>query len=255
MRNFLISVFTLFVSQLAFAQIQPKQRPVDRPERNKGNGILTHLGTGFGIPSGDLSKRFGSHQTAGLGVDYITKRNLVLGIEANIIFGSKVKENPLTNLLTPEGDIIGNDQALVDYALRERGTTINLRVGYLFGIMHSRSGIIATFGVGGMQHKIRINDNTNNLNQLDGAYRQGYDRLAGGLTLTQFIGYQHLVRYSGLNWFAGVEATEGFTKPLRDYDFSTMTRPTGKRTDLLFGLKVGMTLPFIGDDVPEEIYY
>jgi hypothetical protein len=255
MRIFLISLFVICLAPFASAQIQPKQRPVERPERNKGNGILTNLSLSFGIPAADLKKRFGAHQTVALCVDYITQKNLIVGLEGQILFGNSVKENPLTILLTPEGDIIGNDQTLVDFGLRERGGNVQLRLGYLFGIAHQRSGLLTTIGVGGMWHKIRITDNTKNMVQLDGDYIKGYDRLTGGLSLTQFVGYQHLVRYSGLNWFAGFESTQGFTKPQRDYDFSTMSRPQGNRTDVTLGFKIGMTLPFIGEDAPEEIYY
>ena len=237
------------------AQITSKSRPVERPERNKGNGFLTHFSYGAAVPAADLAKRFGNHQTVGLGLDYIANSNLVLGAEGTLLFGNKTKEDPLSILRTPDGDIIGNDQTLVDASLRERGLYVGGRIGYLFGLSQKRSGILLTVGAGGFRHRIRIQDNGQNFTQINGDYKKGYDRLVGGLALSQFVGYQHLVRYSGLNWFAGFEAIEGFTKPLRSYDFSTMSVPTGNRKDITFGAKIGMTLPFIFEDKPDEIYY
>jgi hypothetical protein len=253
--SFLLFLAVFLAAKSASTQTLPKLRPVDRPERNKGNGLLVHFGYGAAKPSADLAKRFGPHQNIGLGMDYITEKNLILGLDANFMFGTEVKEDPLGILRTPEGDIIGSDQTLADVVLRERGIYIGGRVGYLFGLMHPRSGILVTIGAGNLRHRIRIQDNNNSMTQINGDYKKGYDRLSGGLALTQFVGYQRIVRYSGLNWFAGVEAMQGFTKPLRSYDFSTMSVPKGNRKDMSFGFKIGLTLPFIGEETPEEIYY
>jgi hypothetical protein len=228
---------------------------VARPERNKGSGFLVHLTAGVGNPSGDLAKRFGIHQCLGLGVDYILKNNFSFGVQSNLLFGTKVKEDPLAILRTPDGDIVGSDQTLVNVGLRERGFYIGGHIAYLLSIKHKRSGILVQVGAGQFTHRIRLQDNSQNFAQLDGAYYKGYDRLAGGLAFSQFIGYQHLARFRGLNWFAGIEAIESNAKPLRSFDFSTMQAATGTRKDRVFGIKLGITLPFVFEERPDQIYY
>jgi hypothetical protein len=254
MRFSLIIVFLSFV-MMAAAQGPSKQRALLQPERNKGKGITLGLDYGFAIPAQDLSRRFGFYQIIGVEVDYITTRNLVLGLSGNFQFGSSVKEDPLSILKTPEGNIVGGDQALADYKLRMRGNHIGAKVGYLFGVKHNRSGILVTLGAGRYRHRISVQDNTGSLAHVAGDYKAGYDRLVGGLAVTQFVGYQHLVRYSGLNWYIGVEAMQGFTEQLRLYDFSQMSYNKGKRSDNHFRFKAGIILPFIREAKPEEIFY
>jgi hypothetical protein len=249
-------LFACFFIEPTHADAQrARQRAVDRPERNKGNGLLVNLNYGGGRPLADLAIRFGGHQNIGLGLDYITTSNVLIGLESSLLFGTNVKEDPLAILRTPEGDIIGNDQAIADVSLKERGVYLGSRVGYLFGIKHKRSGLLVTVGAGYFQHRIRIQDNTQTMVQLAGDYKTGYDRLTGGLAVSQFIGYQRLVQYSGLSWCVGLESVQAFTQPLRNYDFSTMTANSGKRTDIILGVKLGVIVPFVFEDAPDEIYY
>ena len=89
---------------------------------------------------------------------------------------------------------------------------------------------------------------------LSGDYKKGYDRLTNGLTLKQFIGYQHLDPNLRLNFFAGFEFLEGFTRSRRDFDFDTRRKDQTDRLDLLWGFRVGLVLPFYfsGD---RDIFY
>ena len=226
-----------------------------KPARNKGKGILLHIALGQHKPYADLADRFGSHSSLGLGLDFMTRKNFVFGLNGDFLFGTKVLEDPVSILRTPEGDLIGSDQTLVDFKLAQRGWLFSGHLGYLIGVRGKRSGILCLVGAGWMQHKIRLQDNTTNFTQISGDYVKGYDRLTGGLAIKQFIGYQHLASRSGLNWFGGFEAVQAYTEPLRSYDFSTMTVPQGSRKDISIGIKLGLTLPFFKEDNPEEIYY
>jgi hypothetical protein len=160
----------------------------------------------------------------------------------------------LAILRTPEGDIIGSDQAVADVALRERGYYIGGMLGKLFTFGEKRSGIRLTLGAGMLQHWIRLQDNSSSVAQITGAYRKGYDRRTGGLMLQQFIGWQHLSANRRANWFIGLEFNQGFTNSLRSWDFTEMRKLDEKRTDLRFGIRVGWTLPFYLSGA-EEIYY
>jgi len=79
--------------------------------------------------------------------------------------------------------------------------------------------------------------------------------LAGGFSLSQFVGYMHIGDNRLLNFFGGVEIYEAWTKPKREVNFDT-TKPDliTNRFDLLVGLKIGWLIP-IFQRMPEKYYY
>ena len=130
-------------------------------------------------------------------------------------------------------------------------------IGKLFSLsdVNPRSGIRFTISSGLLQHKIRIQDDpVRDVPQLSTEYRKGYDRLTNGLTFNEFIGYQMLSRNRRINFYAGLEFTQAFTKSRRDFNFDTMTAETENRVDLLYGFRVGWVLPFYFGNAG-DIYY
>jgi hypothetical protein len=237
------------------AQRRTREREVEDNEvRNKGKAILAHVTVAGHLPSADMAKRFGPDYDFGAGVDYITADNWIFGVEGHYFFGNKVKEDPLEILRTPEGDIIGKDEALADVSLRERGLYVGGLIGRLFVIGKNRSGIRATLGAGVIQHQIRILDNSSTVNELAGNYKSGFDRLTGGFAMNQFIGWQHLGRNRRTNICIGFEFNEGFTSGLRTWDFSLQRKLDEKRFDLRVGIRVAIALPFYLGDA-DKIYY
>lgn len=251
-KYFLTSILSLLIAASAFAQKFPEHREMDA--RNKGKALLLHLTAAIHQPGGDLADRFGSTGNVGGALEWITAQNLLFSVEGNYSFGNTVKEDPLGILRTPEGDIIGNDQQLAEVDLRARGYYIGGAIGKFFPIGNRRSGIRLTLGAGAMQHRIRVQDNNSSVVQVSGDYIKGYDRLTGGLALTQFLGWQHLGANRRANWFLGFEFSQGFTKSLRDWDFTEMRKLEGNRTDLRFGIRLGWTLPFYQGSA-NQIYY
>lgn len=234
------------------AQTLP-ERPVEEA-RNKGKAILLHLTFGAHLPAGDMADRFGADGSFGIGLEYLTAKNMILGGEGHYFFGSKVNEDPLAILRTPEGDIIGNDRLLASVVLRKRGYYFGGLVGKLFTFNEKRSGIRLTFGAGLLRHWIRIQDDNSSVTELTGDYKKGYDRLTGGLALNQFIGWQNLGANGRSNWLAGLEFNEGFTNTMRDWDFNDMRKLDENRLDLRIGIRVAWTLPFYRGNA-EEIFY
>ena len=222
--------------------------------RNKGSVILAHVTFGAHLPAGDLADRFDVDGDFGGAAEYMTANNFLFGAEGHYFFGSKVKEDPLAILRTPEGDIIGNNRLVASVALRERGWYAGAMIGKLFTINDKRSGIRFTLGAGVLRHRIRIQDDNSSVTQLTGDYKKGYDRLTGGLALNHFLGWQHLSANRRSNWMAGFEFNEGFTKSLRDWDFTERRKLDGKRLDLRIGIRVAWTLPFYQGKA-EEIFY
>ena len=230
----------------------------EEEKTNAGGALLINATYAYQIPGADLVNRFGTSGGIGGGVDYMTgKHNLIFGVEAYYLFGTKVKEDVLANLRGPDGNIIGNNRTFAQVQLRERGFYFGALVGKLISLSknNKRSGIRISLGMGLLQHKIRVQDDSRSVLQLEGDYLKGYDRLSNGLAFTEFIGYQYLDPNRLINFFAGFEFTQAFTKSRRDFDFLSMSKDEQKRKDFLYAFKVGWSLPFyIGKD-PETIFY
>ena len=113
---------------------------------------------------------------------------------------------------------------------------------------------MALAGIGFMQHKIRIENKDNDTPQLAGDLVKGYDRLSNGRMFNQFIGYMNLSNNHLVNFFAGLEVTEGFTRNRRSVNYDTGKHDGTKRLDMLYGLRFGWVLPLYSR-APEKVYY
>lgn len=233
------ATLNLLSAQRRFTEHEAPQEP-----RNKGRALLFHLGGGVALPGGDLADRFGPNASIGGGLDWISAGNFIFGLEGEFIFGSKLKEDPLANIRTPEGDIIGNDRTLATVTMHQRGLYLGGLTGKLFQFGERRQGLRVTFGAGYTRHKIRLQDDTRTASPIAGDYIKGYDRLVAGLAFQQFIGWQHLGANRRQNWLIGLELQQGFTHTLRDWDFQQMRKLDGTRIDLRFGVHAAWTLPF-----------
>ncbi len=238
----------LFFSQLAFAQ----------QKDGRGLAILVNMHYGLGYPGQDLATRFGNHSSTGGGLELMTdKGRWILGTEFSYIFGKKVKDNPIANLYNVENFIYGNNRELGVLFPRERGFVMQGYVGKLVPIHKSsgRAGLRITLGAGYMQHKIRVQDDGSAIVQVAGDYQKGYDRLTGGFSLTQSIGYQYLSENRRINFILSLEANQGFTKSLRDWDFATKRKDDSERKDFIFGARATWILPFyLGDNGERDSY-
>ncbi len=248
--RYLVFVLAGFLSLPAYGQLG---------DQNIGEGLLINLSYAYQIPGEDMSTRFGSNFNLGLNTEYITtKSNFIFGLEGQFLFGNNVKTDVLASLRTPEGSIIADDRTIANILLRQRGFYFGGLVGKIFSLSPSnpRSGIRITLGAGLLQHKIRIQDDpSRDVSPLADEYKKGYDRLTNGLALTQFIGYQLLSRNRRVNFYIGLELTEGFTQSRRDFNFDTRDVNTETRFDLLYGIRAGWVVPFYFGDGSDEIYY
>ena len=213
----------------------------------------------YQFPGGDLAERFGNNSSIGGGFQWKTNKNWIIGSEFLFMFGNNVKvaDQIMFNLKTSDGDIISMSGNFTNYAIFERGYYISGRIGKLFPVFspNQNSGIVVMGSLGYLQHKIRIEVEKNTAPQLKDDYKKGYDRLAGGFAISQFVGYMHIGDSRLLNFFGGIEIYEAFTKAKRDVNFDT--RKPDKitnRFDLLIGLKIGWVVP-IFKRMPEKYYY
>ncbi len=247
--KFLIFIF-LIVTQFSKAQIDSAI-------------AIPIVGINFGaqLPAYDMAKRFGPNLNAGGMFMYKTKKNWTFGFECNYLFGKNVKEDVLKQLKVDFGEKAGmgtidNEGYPADIRITERGLTSNLFVGHIFKFLSANpnSGLMVNIGIGYLQHKINLYDAQQKNAAIKGTLKYGYDRLSNGISTTQFIGYLFLSENRLLNFYFGIEATEGFTKSVRKFNYDTGLPDTKQRLDGLYGLKFGWILPLYKKK-PNDFYY
>ena len=200
----------------------------------------------YELPAGDMADRFGSSFSFGGAFQWKLKSNWLIGFEGNFIFSDEVKENNiLDSYKTPDGFIIDGAGQFATITLTERGMRFNLKAGKILPILgpNKNSGLLASFGAGYLQHRIYIDTPGSPVPWLEDEKRRGFDRMTSGLFINQFIGYINFSNKKMINFFAGIEFTEGFTQNKRPYNFDTGLKDDKQRTDILVGLKVGWLFP------------
>ena len=167
---------------------------------------MFHLQYGATMPLADLSNRFGQGFQVGAGISWLSN-HLYLGMEHQLMFGNRVKEDVLSALRTQEGGIIGRDMQFASIFLRQRGHHTVLRVGYFLQSQKSKHhmGFLISAGAGFLQHKIRIVDDFDSAIQLQAPYDKGYDRLSTGVSLHQSLQFVYLSSSKLINFFVGAE--------------------------------------------------
>ena len=228
-------------------------------EGNFLNAGMTNISFGYGIefPFADMADRFGKNLKFTLGAERMTKSNWIFGLEFSYMFGNTVKQDVLASLRISNGEVLGADNAYADVFTRERGLFLGANIGKLIAFnSKSRSGLRITGAFGILAHYVRIQDEARSLPQIEGDYLKGYDRLTRGFALRQFIGYQHVTENQRVNFYIGLEFTQGFTKSVRNVNFDTGL-PANKegRFDGLIGLKAAWILPFFDAYSDEEVFY
>ena len=247
---FLILISSIFTFQKAEGQVNIADSMI------RIFGVSARLGSH--LPAADMAERFGISYTVGPAFTYKTNKNWIWDAGFDYIFGNdvKIKDSLFRLISTSHQFIIDQEGVPADVAVQERGYHFYVSSGKLFPIWGPNpiSGLIVEFGMGYLLHKVNISVLNNSAPQLRGDYKKGYDRLTGGFSLNQFIGYQHLSSKRIYNFFVGLELIEGFTSSLREYDFDRMAPAEGNRFDMMIGLKAGWILP-IYSRAPKDYYY
>lgn len=209
-------------------------------------------------PGGDLKDRFGNNSNIGGGGLIKLRSNWMLGLDYNYIFGNeiKIRDSLFSAIDTETGFLIDRNGELADPLVWERGFYTTFKFGKLFPVLspNPNSGPFVLGSVGLLQHKIRIEVPGNTAPQVMGDYAKGYDKLSNGLCLSEFIGYMYMGNQRLISFFGGIECTQAFTQSRRTYDFNLGGRDVQKRTDLLWGIRVGWIIPFY-KRVPKGYYY
>ncbi|HZV71720.1 MAG TPA: hypothetical protein VFG10_19355 [Saprospiraceae bacterium] len=214
---------------------------------------------GFQAPMADMKTRFGGNSNLGISVQYASlSRTTFFGVEGIFFFGSTVKEDILANLKTFDGLILGIQGEAGDIGLKERGFYAGLDAGKIFKttkVENNLTGIRALIGIGLLQHKIRVQDNFNNIPALDNQYLKGYDRLTNGPALHLSLGYQYENPNNNFHFNIMGDVYGGQTSSRRDYDNLTGAYLDKKRTDILAGLTISYIVSISKTDKADHIYY
>ncbi len=186
-------------------------------EQDFGTGI--YLGATYGVhwPGADLADRFGRNFALGGNLEVVKGQKWIFGLEGHFLFGNEVNENVAGGLVDDRGILINSAFSIADIDSKERGLHFLAKAGQIYDLWNEEhiSGIKWSFGVGFLQHKIRLRDAQQAVPYFEDDYVKGYDRLTNGFALTQFIGYQYLDQRGRLNFYLGGEVTEAFTKNRR----------------------------------------
>lgn len=210
------------------------------------------------FPIGELSNRFGFCNNVGLNISYKLQKNFIIGAEGSFIFGTRVKENPLSSISTNStGQLINQNNTLGDIPIQMSGFDIALRIGRLFSVSkkHPSSGIILSVAPGFLEHKIWIHANTNTYPQLDATYKKGYDRMTNGAMVGASLGYMYLEKKKFLSFYGGVDFKAGFTQERRNWNFDLMSADTHQRLDMFIGIKLVWVIPVFTNKDNEVYYY
>jgi len=210
------------------------------------------------FPFGNMGDRFGFNSLFGMHIAYKTKKNWMFGAEGSFLYGTTVRENyVLDNISLPSGQLIGQTNALIRPKLQEMGASLKFTFGKVVPLSekYPDAGLLFLTGFGFLSHKIAINVKASSLPQLDKTYRKGYDRMANGPVLSQFIGGIFMARRKYVSAYAGIQFDLAFTQGRRPYDFYSMKAMNDKRIDMFLGIRVGWIIPVFTQTSEKEYYY
>lgn len=194
----------------------------------------------------DLADRWGFHNGLGLDIDYKFKNNLTVGVSGGFLFGKGLRDSTVfKGVFNSKGTITSLSGSPANVLLLMRGMTIYGSVGYVFNRLgnNPNSGLWVNAGVGFFAHKIRIESIYDEVPQIEGDMKYGYDRLTMGPSAKQFIGYLYQSDWRLLKFYAGFEMTQSFTKNVRNYNFDLGGPDNKNYFDLQYGFKVGWIVP------------
>jgi len=216
----------------------------------------------FQIPGGNLSERFGVNNNIGFSAGIKHHSNWQFEVEGTFFFSSNVKDTAMLTPLNAASTNIKNEYRIIDQfgeynpvLLFERGFTITANLGRVFPVFgpNPNSGIIAKIGIGTIWHRVRIDNQGNEIPQLAKNNLPYYDRKTLGVAFKQYIGYQHLSNSRLTNFNIGFEIYEGLTEGIRDYQIDIMGPYKNSRLDILYGIRVGWIVP-VYRKAPSEFY-
>lgn len=198
-------------------------------------------------PFGDMGDKYGTSASVGFSYAYKTKKNVLLGVDLNYLFGNNVKDADLLyhGLRLSNGKVVGIDEEFINALIQERGYATGFYVGKIFSGLgrNPNSGIVVKLGLEYFEHRTHIETRQDDYPPLEGDYLKNYDRKIAGLALYEFVGFQHFGNNRYANFFAGFDFYQGFTTDYRSYNIDLMQKTDNNYFDMLIGFRVGWVIP------------
>ena len=214
---------------------------------------------GFQAPLADMKTRFGGNNVIGLSFQTVElSKTLLFGIEGGFNFGNTVKEDVVANLRSYDGNIIGIDGQAGDVNLKERGFYLGVDVCKIIKttkVENNLTGIRTQLGAGLLQHKIRVQENSNTIPSLDNQYLKNYDRLTNGPAFHLAIGYQYENPDNNFHFNIMGDLYGARTASRRDFDSLEGGYLDKKRNDILAGITISYVVSISRSDKADHIYY
>jgi hypothetical protein len=213
---------------------------------------------GFQWPMADMQERFGANNNINLAFQSAwMDSKLLAGAELLYFFGNTVKEDVVASLRSFDGHIVGIDGTPGEVRLKERGfyTGISLAKVFAIGKSDRLTGIRFQVGGGLLQHKIRVQDDFNNVVPLDNKYLNGYDRLTNGPAVKVALGFQYQHPQNNAHFYILGDWIGGFTKSRRDFDYATGGYLDGNRFDALIGVRAAYIVTISSKGKSKVRYY
>jgi|GEM_PF-3434287 len=201
--------------------------PLVLPAQDQAAALIFSTRYGGQLPGGDFQHRFGSSLRTSLFASYQGIRQKgVWGARSFFQFGGSVKENVLSQILTPDGYLIGNDKSPAAVALRQRAWFLGIGRGFRFPPSNlTWKRLQFDFSAGIFGHKIRIQEDAARfVPQIHGDYKKGYDRLANGPACLMSMAFQ--LEAGQDRFLAGFDFLLARTYHRRASQFDTGTRDT-----------------------------
>jgi hypothetical protein len=247
--------FYLLISFIIFtASVKAQQRVSDTVVST----LLIQASYSLQFPGKDITDQYGYNSTIGAVLGYKTSKNWLWNAHLGFIFGDQVKgrENLLSMISTPTGEIIDGDGTYTSLALFERGYHLQAKIGKIIPVFgpNPNSGIYIMTGLGYLAHRIHIETQFGTAPQIAGDYAKGYDKLRGGFAHSIESGYMLMSNHRALNFSLGFEFIHAYTRSLRDYDFNLMDFDATKYTDHYYGLRINWLIPAY-KRAPQRYYY
>tara|TARA_S200000501_G_scaffold374541_1_gene424354 strand:+ start:1537 stop:2274 length:738 start_codon:yes stop_codon:yes gene_type:complete len=226
-------------------------------DEEKNSSFLFSVDYAYQFPELDLKERFGHNSSIGGSLIQKTKTNFLISLSGRWIFGNDIREDNIFDFIDGNnGDIINIDGQIPIIRLFERGAQFHLNIGKKIdlNIKKSKSGIVPSFGLGYVYHKIFIETLLGEIPQLSEDLKKGYDRLSGGFSLKQSITFMYLSENNMKNFNIGLELIECWANDLRNHHYTNNTIPK-KRLDLFIGLKFEWIVPLKKRTTSNYYYY
>jgi len=204
-----------------------------------------------------LNKLWGWNNQVGLDLGWKMKNNLYLGLDGGFVFGNQLQDSSIFDgIYNSGGTITGWAGNYADVLFFMRGMSAHIDIGYVWSKLghNPNSGLWIKLGAGYFMHKIHIESLYDDVPQLEGEYRKGYDRLTMGFSTKQFLGYLYQSDKTFLNFYFGVEFVQGWDKNIRTYNFDLGGPDTELKKDLMISPKFGWLIP-IYKRTPKEFYF